>query len=258
VITFLLFLAFIIGLGRAVLFLIDTDKDRENFTDWMPASFLFGGLACFSFHPRKVITTGEGGMVTTNSEALALKVSMLRNHGASAGSPGPHAAPTKPYAMDEFDGLGFNLRLSDIQAAIGVAQMAKLDALLAERQRLAARYDMLLTDFSEDLATPTVPPGCGHTYQSYVTRILVGGRLRRNQIMEHLALEGIQTRPGTHAVHRLGYYRQKYRLRTEDFPHAALAEDTTITLPMFPGMTDADQERVAASLCEALRVSVGR
>src|SRR5262249_25125052 len=187
-------------------------------------------LGCFSFHPRKIITTGEGGMVTTNNETLARKVSMLRNHGASTGSPGPHAAATKPYTMGEFDQLGFNLRLSDIQAPVGVAQMAKLDALLAERQRLAIGYDMLLTDLDEDLAIPAVPPGYGHTYQSYVTRILEGGRPRRNQVMEHLAADGIQTRPGTHAVHRLGYYRQKYRLKEEDFHRAAAAEDSDITV----------------------------
>jgi perosamine synthetase len=92
----------------------------------------------------------------------------------------------------------------------------------------------------------------GHTFQSYVIRIVEGGTARRNLIMEALAADGIQTRPGTHAVHRLGIYRQKYGFKPEQFPNAVAAEDTTITLPIFPGMADADQDRVIASLRRAL------
>jgi dTDP-4-amino-4,6-dideoxygalactose transaminase len=84
----------------------------------------------------------------------------------------------------------------------------------------------------------------GHTYQSYVIRVLEGGRKRRNEIMSALADRNIQTRPGTHAVHRLGYYARKYELKSEKFPNAAIAEDSTITLPIFPNMTDADQQKV--------------
>ena len=145
--------------------------------------------------------------------------------------------------MAKFDNLGFNLRLSDIQSAIGVAQMSKLDKLLVERRRLALRYSELLAEVNS-LARPTGGDLDGHTYQSYVVRVLEGGRKRRNDIMAELAKENIQTRPGTHAVHRLGFYSNKYGLRPEDFPNAALAEDTTITLPIFPGMTDDDQQRV--------------
>jgi perosamine synthetase len=210
----------------------------------------FGDLGCFSFHPRKVITTGEGGMVTSRRADLAEAVACLRNHGAS-GHPGPAGMAQKPYTMGCFDRLGFNLRLSDIQAAVGVAQMAKLDRLLEERHRLAQRYTALLGDVSA-LAVPHVPDGCGHTYQSYVIRVVDGGNPRRNAIMDRLAEKGIQTRPGTHAVHRLGYYVQKYGLRPEQFPNACVAEDTTITLPVFPGMSDADQEYVVAALREAL------
>jgi dTDP-4-amino-4,6-dideoxygalactose transaminase len=209
----------------------------------------FGDLGCFSFHPRKVITTGEGGMVTTNRKELAEAVACLRNHGAS-GHPGPASTPAKPYAMGAFDRLGFNLRLSDIQAAVGVAQMAKLDRLLDERRRIAERYTALLRPMSE-LAAPHVPEGCGHTYQSYVIRVAEGGWPRRNAIMERLAEAGIQTRPGTHAVHRLGYYVQKYGLRPQEIPIACAAEGTSITLPIFPGMSEADQDYVVAALQEA-------
>ena len=136
--------------------------------------------------------------------------------------------------------LGFNLRMSDIQAAVGVAQMAKLDRLLAERRRLALRYSELLAGIGE-VIVPTDDPG--HTYQSYVIQLAANDREKRNAIMECLAELKIQTRPGTHAVHRLGYYINKYGLRPEQFPNACRAEDTTITLPIF-GYVDDQQKFV--------------
>jgi len=154
--------------------------------------------------------------------------------------------------MGTFNMLGFNLRLSDIQAAVGVAQMAKLDRLLAERQKLSGRYRELLRGV-EGIALPAVSAKCGHTYQSFVVRLLKGGRERRNAVMNHMQKAEIQTRPGTHAVHRLGYYADKYGLKPGDFPVAAAAEDTTITLPLFPGMTEADLKRVSDELMAGLR-----
>jgi dTDP-4-amino-4,6-dideoxygalactose transaminase len=145
--------------------------------------------------------------------------------------------------MATFDDLGFNLRLSDIQAAVGVAQMGKLDRLLSERRSLGRRYSELLAK-ANSIARPLGGDVEGHTYQSYVIRVLEGGRKRRNEIMSALADKKIQTRPGTHAVHRLGYYANKYRLKPEQFPNAAKAEDTSITLPIFPGMTGDDQQRI--------------
>jgi dTDP-4-amino-4,6-dideoxygalactose transaminase len=208
-----------------------------------------GSVGCFSFHPRKVITTGEGGMVTTADEALARRIASLRNHGATGPAPGMDAS--RPYAMGTFDNLGYNLRLSDIQAAVGIAQMQKLDDLLAERRQRALRYHGLLQG-AAGLTLPREPEWGGHTYQSYVIRITEGGGPRRNRVMDALAAAAIQTRPGTHAVHRLGYYRERYGLRAEDFPAASACEDTTITLPIFPGMTDAQQDEVARRLREAL------
>jgi dTDP-4-amino-4,6-dideoxygalactose transaminase len=210
-----------------------------------------GDLGCFSFHPRKVITTGEGGMVTTNNLELAQAVHILRNHG-STGPPDPTVEPHGPWTMPTFDKLGFNLRFSDIQAAVGLAQMTKLDALLAERRACAHRYHELLEGV-DAVQTPTAGPAAGHNYQSYVIRLLEGGRTLRNEVMERMAADGIQTRPGTHAVHRLGYYRTKYGLAADDFPNAAACEDTTITLPIFPGMTEADQQRVTEVLVDTLQ-----
>jgi perosamine synthetase len=205
-----------------------------------------GSLGCFSFHPRKVVTTGEGGMVTTNDARLAEKVASYRNHGTT----GTPSAPV-PWGMNEFGVLGFNLRLSDIQAAVGLAQIDKLPELLAERRAVAHRYDKLLAEL-DALVLPLAGDRDGHTYQSYVVRLREGGASRRNAVMTALAEADIQSRPGTHAVHRLGYYRDKYGLRPEQFPSAAECEDTTITLPLFPGMELSDQERVASVLREGL------
>jgi dTDP-4-amino-4,6-dideoxygalactose transaminase len=213
-----------------------------------------GDVGCFSFHPRKVITTGEGGMVTTTDPELAAGIAALRNHGAIP-DPAQPGVSAPPWKMGRFEVLGYNLRLSDIQAAVGLAQLAKMDDLLRERRHRARRYDEILAPL-HGIALPVVPAPATHTFQTYVVRVMDGGVRRRNAIMEFLQSEGIHTRPGTHAVHRVGYYARRYGLAPDDFPCSAAAEDTTIAVPLFPGITDADQERVAASLAASLRVRV--
>ncbi|MCI0380442.1 MAG: DegT/DnrJ/EryC1/StrS family aminotransferase [Gemmataceae bacterium] len=204
----------------------------------------FGDLGCFSFHPRKVITTGEGGMVTTESKDLADRVAALRNHGSNRLK--TPAAP-QPHHMGAFEFLGFNLRLSDIQAAIGLAQMKKLDGLLEHRWACALGYNQLLKDI-EWLRLPAEPEGYRHTYQSYVVWVKPESPLPRNHIMEHLAAHGIQTRPGTMAVHLTPYYRDKYGIAADSLAWSKAAEECTITLPIFPGMQERDLERVAGAL----------
>lgn len=212
-----------------------------------------GDFGCFSFHPRKVITTGEGGMVTTRNSDMAEIVKSLRNHGSTGHPDGPKGI-ARPWTMGTFERLGMNLRLSDIQSAVGVAQLDKLDGLLEHRKNCAKSYFEML-DPNKEIALPySNDERCGHTYQSFVIRILEGGLERRNRIMDHLFSKGIQTRPGTHAVHRLGYYRKKYSIAPEQFPIACLSQDTTITLPIFPGMTISDQSLVVETLQEGLKL----
>lgn len=201
-----------------------------------------GTIGCFSFHPRKVVTTGEGGMLTTNDPDLAKRLRSLRNHGAT-----PAPTPVRPFDMGPFDHLGFNYRLSDIQAAVGVVQMGRLDTLLAERRACALRYGALLKELPW-VDPPREPEGSHHTFQSYVMWVRPDAPASRNDIMLHLERQGIQSRPGTLAVHMTGYYRAKYGYRPEDLPVSRLAQEQTITLPIFPGMTAADQECVVGSL----------
>lgn len=209
-----------------------------------------GDIGCFSLHPRKVITTGEGGVLTTNVSELAEKLKSLRNHGATGLPPG--VDPSRAYAMSTFKMLGFNLRLSDIQAAVGVAQMGRLDSLLEDRHTCAKRYDQLLSEVV-DLILPMEPEWAYHSYQSYVVRLASGGKVRRNAVMDELTALGIQTRPGTHAVHRLDYYAEKYGILPSAFPNACKAEDTTITLPIIPDMSEVQQSFVTNALIGALK-----
>jgi len=209
----------------------------------------FGDIGCFSFHPRKVVTTGEGGMVTTRQADLADHIAALRNHGANRRL-GPRNP--RPYEMGVFDRLGFNLRLSDIQAAIGLTQLARLGQLLAHRRQQALGYTERLKDVPW-LRCPSEPAGCGHTYQSYVIRIEDDTPLSRNALMDELAKHKIQSRPGTIAVHGIPYYRENYHFRSEQFPAAHAAQEHTITLPIFPGMTSDHLDYITSALLSAAK-----
>ncbi|MFP5501368.1 MAG: DegT/DnrJ/EryC1/StrS family aminotransferase, partial [Candidatus Sericytochromatia bacterium] len=206
------------------------------------------GLAgAFSFHPRKSITTGEGGMVTTQDDALAETMTMLRNHGASISEEQRHHGP-RPYLLPEFNLLGFNYRMTDLQGAVGLVQLSKLDAFIAERQRWADYYQSELADLPW-LRTPEVPEGYAHAWQSYVTFVdETKAPMPRNAIMERLQEVGVSTRPGTHAVHMLGVYRDRYGYRPEDFPGAMAGDRQTMALPLHNRMTAEDYAYVVQAL----------
>lgn len=218
-----------------------------------------GHAGAFSFHPRKSITTGEGGMFVTNDAALASAARMIRDHGASTSDLERHHGP-RGYVLSEFTAVGSNYRMTDFQGALGVEQMKRLDWILAARARRALRYDELLRPISA-MRSPFVPPGTRHGYQAYVTWFAPDEpsmanvdalHERRNTVMARLQDAGITTRPGTHAVHALAFYRDKYGIRREDFPNAYLAEKLTITLPLYAQMTDEEQDYVVAQLRLAL------
>jgi perosamine synthetase len=211
-----------------------------------PAGAL-GKAGVFSLHPRKSITTGEGGMVTTNDLPYAELMDSLRNHGAAISEEQRHRGP-RPYLLPDFNLLGFNYRLTDLQGAVGLVQLGKLDRFIDERSHRAAWYRARLGGVNW-LRLPEEPQDGRHAWQAYVTYVEPeAAPLPRNAIMEALQAAGIATRPGTHAVHMLGYYRDRFGLRPDDYPGARDCDANTMAIPLHNRMTDEDYERVAAAL----------
>jgi perosamine synthetase len=186
----------------------------------MPCGGL-GVAGCLSFHPRKIVTTGEGGAVTTMDADLAASVRRLRHHGIDAGA--DIVAPSTNY------------RLADILCAVGIPQLRRLDDLLAERARIAAGYTERLRDLVD---VPAADEGDTHGWQAYVIRLD-----RRVEAMETLRAEGIEVQIGTYALHRLSAYRDQ-----GPFPGADAAFDRALALPLHARLTDADLDRVAEGI----------
>ena len=211
----------------------------------------FGNTSCVSFHPRKSITTGEGGMVLTDDEELAVRLRELRSHGNSISAADRDKG--KGFLLPEFNVAGYNYRMTDIQGGMGLAQVKKLDYIIEAKREKAQKYNKLITEKLPELIYPVEPEGYFHTYQSYVCMLNLeklgisdveeGGEYR-NRLLELLEDKGIATRQGTHAVHTLGYYRNRFGYKPEDFPHAYACDRLSITLPLYVQMTDDDQEYV--------------
>ena len=206
-----------------------------------------GDVGCFSFHPRKSITTGEGGMITTNDDEIADRVSKLRNHGAEISEEQRHHG-AKPYMLPNFNMLGFNYRMTDLQGAVGVVQIKKLDAFISERNEWANYYKeelqgiewLQLPNFSDDYK-----PG----WQSFVVFVDEDkAPFPRNEIMEKLQEVGISTRPGTHAVHMLNYYKDLMNIDSDTFPGAKAANNYSMAIPLHNRMVKEDYEYVVAQI----------
>lgn len=215
----------------------------------------FGNPSCISFHPRKSITTGEGGMVLTDDAAAAKRMRELRTHGSTVSADARDKG--KGFLLPEFNEAGFNYRMTDIQAAIGMAQVKKLDRIVEEKRKRAKLYNELIKKSLPEFRTPTEPEGYFHTYQSYVCMLDIK-RLRidtireggayRNNLLQKLENIGIATRQGTHAVHMLSYYRNRFGYKPEDYENAYACDHLSITLPLYVGMTDDDQAYVIETI----------
>jgi perosamine synthetase len=188
----------------------------------MPCGGL-GVMGCLSFHPRKVVTTGEGGAVTVFDPSLSAAVRRLRHHGIDAGSGVDIVRPSTNY------------RLSDLQCAIGVTQLARLDELLRERRRVAEAYNERL---AEIVTTPAADDGDEHGWQAYVVQVE-----RRDDVLAALRAQGIEAQIGTYALHRLSAYREQGR-----FPCADACFERALALPLHSRLTDVEIDRVAAAL----------
>jgi perosamine synthetase len=197
-----------------------------------------GRAGCFSFHPRKSITTGEGGMVTTADGELAARLRLLRSHGG-----------LRHEGRFTFEAAGYNYRLSDILAAVGVAQMRRLDEHLANRRRVAAQYDALLAGL-DGVRRPATPTGSTHTYQSYV--VLLDERIDRDAVIGRLRADGIETTIGTYAVHAQPYFARTLGHAAGDLPSSQRAFLSTIALPLHGGLSDGDVERVVERLAASI------
>jgi dTDP-4-amino-4,6-dideoxygalactose transaminase len=197
-----------------------------------------GKVACFSFHPRKVITTGDGGMLTTADPDLDRRFRLLRQHGMSVSDAQRHSSST--VVFEEYPILGFNYRMTDIQAAVGRVQLKRLPDLLAERVELARRYARGLSRIP-GLEAPYVPEYARTNFQSYLIRVLPEYRVSRDELMQRLLDEGISTRRGIMNSHQETAYAD---LDTGPLPHSESSRDSTLVLPLYPGMSHAEQDVV--------------
>jgi len=197
-----------------------------------------GTLGCYSFHPRKVITTGEGGMIVTNDAALADQIALLRSHGG-----------VRKNGRFTFEAAGYNYRLSDVLGAMGVAQMRKLNTLIARKRELAAALTSQIQDIP-GVHAPQVPAWGGHIFQSYVTLLDEG--INRDAVIAAMREKGIETTLGTYALHAEPFFMRTLGHREGDLACSYQAYRQSLTLPLYPAMTERDVERVATALRKAI------
>ena len=193
----------------------------------------FGAIGCFSFHPRKIITTGEGGMLVTDDDGMADFARAFRNHGQQLVD-----------GSVEFVMPGDNLRLTDLQGAIGVAQMARLADLVDARSRLADRYDRLLAP----IGVEPQRRGSGAAVQSYV--VLSPPGLPAAEVIAALRSRGIEATVGTNAIPFTRYYAARYGVTEHELPHTFAVAQRAVTLPLYPQMTEDEQDDVVRAVTE--------
>lgn len=208
----------------------------------------FGNTGCFSFHPRKAITTGEGGMITTKDENLAGKIRSMRDHGAVI----KDFNINKPYLLPEYPYLGYNYRMTDIQASIGSSQMNRANDIYDRRNYFAKKYIKALKDI-EWLDKPFTNDIYTNGFQAFVC-LFQNKKINannidevnksRNEFMNFLFEKGISTRPGTHAVHNLQYYKQKYNIKPVGFLNSYIADKCSIAIPIFPSLTEEESDYI--------------
>jgi dTDP-4-amino-4,6-dideoxygalactose transaminase len=203
-----------------------------------------GDFSVFSFDARKILTTGEGGMITTNDDAAAGRMRAMRAHSASVSMLARHT--DRNVVLEGYAEVGFNYKMTDIEGAMGVVQMGRLDEIVSERRRLAKRYEAMLGG-DERLELPDEPEGYFHVYQSYIIRL----HTKRTQleVMSEMARRDVATRRII-ACHLEPHYREMYPELS--LPETELATRRTILLPMFVGLTDVEQELVVEALLASL------
>ncbi|BEU86826.1 UDP-4-amino-4,6-dideoxy-N-acetyl-beta-L-altrosami ne transaminase [Selenomonas sp. TAMA-11512] len=220
-----------------------------DYLDTKVGSCVFSDMAVFSFHPVKIITTGEGGMVLTNKRELYEKLTLYRSHGITRDTAKMTRESDGPWYYQQIE-LGCNYRMTDIQAALGCSQMTRLDTFVARRRELAARYDALLKDFP--LVTPDVMEGAAPSWHIYVVRVLFGqiGKTKQ-QIFAEMKERGVVLNLHYIPVHRQPYY-EKLGFRQGDFPESEKYYEEAFTLPLYYGLTDNEQDHIVETLRSVL------
>jgi perosamine synthetase len=198
-----------------------------------------GNVSCFSFHPRKLISTGEGGMILTDDDKVAARARVLINHGASVSDAAKHRANSvEALLAEEFHELGYNYRMTNLQGALGVAQMERLQDILERRSFLAARYSKAF-QASEHIVRPFVPSYATPNWQSYAIRIGDSSGIRRNSVAQALLDAGVACRPGYMTCHSQPPYKNQGNL-----PETEKAYESVIILPLYQEMTQLEQDYV--------------
>lgn len=198
-------------------------------------------LACFSLHPRKVITTGEGGMITVNDPEVAARLRKLRQHAMDLSDLARHRA--QDIVFEGYPERGWNCRMTDMQAALGLCQLESLDDILAERTRQAERYNEAIRAIPH-LEPPYEPEYAQRTWQSYCITVVPGSPIGRTDLMRALLKDGIATRRGVMAIH----HEASYADPSISLPNTDAAASDTLMLPLFPGLTDEQQDYVIERL----------
>ncbi len=214
---------------------------------WQAIGLPHGDIACFSFHPRKVITTGDGGMLTTANPDWDQQFRLLRQHGMSIPDTVRHQSKTVTF--ESYPVLGYNYRMTDIQAAIGREQLKRLPAITKRRRELGASYQQILSSIP-GLKTPVETSDRRSNWQSYCVRLPEGCDQR--QVMQAMLERGVATRRGIMCVHREPAYASSDQLSSIQFPLqvSEQAQDQCILLPLYPQMTQSQQEYVAETLAD--------
>lgn len=203
-----------------------------------------GTAGVYSFHPRKIITTAEGGMITTDDDELAARISVLRAHGAVRGE-----------LYMRFVEAGFNYRLSDVHAAIGLAQMTRVHDIVSGRRRVASELTARISGI-EGVRVPAEPEGTTHTFQSYV--VLLDDTIDRDEVIRRMRAHDIETTLGTYGMHLQPYFRERFGIPDDALPRTTRAHHQALTLPLYPQLTEGDMDQIATALRSSLEESSAR
>lgn len=219
-----------------------------KYKDTVIGDCTYSDMTVFSFHPVKHITTGEGGMITTNSESLYQKLIRLRSHGITRDS---HSFKETSHGdwYYEMQDLGFNYRLTDIQAALGISQLKKLDSFVARRRQIVGQYNKA---FKGPVELPSEPEGYYSSYHLYVVRVGKENKIPRKDLYSKLKEKGIHTQVHYLPVHTMPYYQEHLGYNWGDYPMAEEHYSRALSLPLYPAMTDDDVDYVINCVKEVL------